>query len=198
MEGNLHFVFNGNALRGRTPDAVDLDIRNIAFGSVDKADLFRDPGDIAVRHLFVRLVDVHVADPAVFTGQRNIGKPRAVRQRDDCFGRFSSVPDRNQHVVPAPDRFKIEGCPAPCPCGRRLVFLFRCPDRPGAVVHGLPAEPDFTVFIIIHIPGRLFIVMDAPVQRVEQDHSRGCLLTGILVPAGQVNPRDFLPDKNPV
>ncbi len=94
MEGDLHTVFNGNADGGIHSVAVNLNIGNIPFGTVNKADLFSDPFDMILRNLFFVRGDGNFVEMAVFTGEADIIRPQGTAiNRDSRTSRENSMKD---------------------------------------------------------------------------------------------------------
>ena len=91
-------------------------------------------------------------------------------------------------MVLALHRLDCPGRPAFLRRGFRRVFRHRGFDRPGAALHGFPAQPDHAVFVVVQVAHSHLVVPRLSVQRVIQDHRRfGVSLLRILRPAGQAD-----------
>ena len=197
MEGQPHPVRQGNSLRSCAPDTVHLDVRNIALRAVNIADFFRNSRNVVIRNPDAALFDMQFTDMAVFTGQREIGKPGAVRQRRGYLCSFLSVVNPHQQVIPDPDCLKAADVLSGFLRGSRRLFLHFCFDFPRPVVYGVSVDPDLAVFKIIHFLFHLFPVVNAFIQGIKQDYRRNRLpVPGNLLPVCQADLDDLLPDKD--
>ena len=197
VEGNGHIIFYRNALSwGRTP-AVNLNIWQVTFRSVNIADFFGNSWNIIFCDFYIRLNNFYIADKAVLAGERKICVVGTIFEGNCNSNCLKFVSDNYQYVVfifYCID-FVIQAIfvfSKNFSAGRWLVFVclgwnnfffdFSC-----TTFCNCSVETNDCIFIIKHLFSFRFSFVNTGIKRIKNNKWRNSIFSCVLVFASAVH-----------